>query len=454
VGVVIVAIIAVVLTSWVVPTISTAHAERAAAEQRYQFLNQGNENLLYDFNYLMWAMEENWPFFNLSISANGVDVHALADNVRRILSDPATEDMGPHAFLDFLRENFIWPINQLGHLNTTWRYQAYFNYVQVTSAWANHLGDTSTDINSQMELLTRPQVVMFYETLRDAGGSTLVNPADPPPSDPLPVYETAILEEGSIAYLAVSRMIAFWDDPNPMRRRIGEYGEMLLSFHEDIEGFEHLIIDMRGNPGGSYPHFTLFGIGPLLHELITLPAYIFYKGGDYSRMAREDHDLRIFGSDVPFVQHVASFDEPLPYLDTEMELPYVFYSTYAMGSAYELAQFSDFMRPEVLFNGTVWFLIDERTGSSAEAAVALMKLNNLATVVGEPSFGIFGTTSDPTQTSVALPNTGILVRMDVAYFTDIHGRPLQGYGLIPHYHNRPGMDALETVLAMIAEGAY
>jgi len=36
------------------------------------------------------------------------------------------------------------------------------------------------------------------------------------------------------------------------------------------------------------------------------------------------------------------------------------------------------------------------------------------------------------------------------YVTDRYGRPLEA-GTIPHYFNRPGMDALETVLAMIEE---
>jgi len=52
-----------------------------------------------------------------------------------------------------------------------------------------------------------------------------------------------------------------------------------------------------------------------------------------------------------------------------------------------------------------------------------------------------------------LYNTGIIIRFDPAFVTDFRGRPLE-YGIEPHYFNRPGMDALETVLAMIAEGAY
>jgi len=47
-----------------------------------------------------------------------------------------------------------------------------------------------------------------------------------------------------------------------------------------------------------------------------------------------------------------------------------------------------------------------------------------------------------------------MVRFDIAYYTDPYGRPFQGYGVQPHYRNRPGLDAMETVMALIEEGSY
>ena len=301
-----------------------------------------------------------------------------------------------------------------------------------------------------LALYNRPQTVMFYETLRVAGGSTLVHPDTQPPDESVPVYETAILEEGKIAYLAVNRMIHLWDDPRP-RRTIGQYEAMLHDFHGQIEGYDHLIIDLRGNSGGQNIHFFVFVVGPLLHEAIFFPVYVFYKDGEYSRSARENYDWRIFGSTHPFTQDAASFDGSLPYLDPEITLPYAFYSAHMISSSYDYSGWYDSIRAEVLFDGTIWMLVDEHTASAAEASAAMLKLNNLATIVGEATFGILGTLEDSTNALVSLPNTGIIVRMDIAYFTDTYGRPLQGYGITPHYFNRPGMDALETVLAMIAE---
>jgi len=418
-----------------------------------QFLNQGNEALLYDFNYLMHTLEENWPFFNLSKSANGVDIHEVADNVRRILTDPATEDIGTHEFIDFLRQHFFWEIGRIGHLSPIWQYQNYFEELNEYEWISRTMRFTPTNVAMFQELHARPQTVMFYETFRDAGGSTLVHYDTQRIEEArnLPVYETAILEEGSIAYLSVSRMISMWYDFRQGGRNMGQYEALLYEFHGQIEGFDHLIIDLRGNLGGVHQHFNVFVVAPLLREGINFPAYVFYKGGEYSRMARENHDLGMWGSTSPFVQHAANFAEPLPYLDTEIDLPYVFESAYMIAAGYMFVDWYASAREEVLFDGRVWVLTDENTGSAAESAVAMLKLNNLATVVGETTLGILGTMEDPTRMLMSLPNTGILISFDVAYFTDTLGRPLQGYGISPHYFNRPRLDALETVLAMIEE---
>jgi len=44
-----------------------------------------------------------------------------------------------------------------------------------------------------------------------------------------------------------------------------------------------------------------------------------------------------------------------------------------------------------------------------------------------------------------------MFRFDIGYFTDSYGRSLEEFGITPNYLNRPSMDALQTVLAMIEE---
>jgi len=51
----------------------------------------------------------------------------------------------------------------------------------------------------------------------------------------------------------------------------------------------------------------------------------------------------------------------------------------------------------------------------------------------------------------SLPRTEHIVGMDLFYITDETGRAMEEFPVEPHYFNRPGMDALDTVLAIIAE---
>jgi len=431
-------------------TVSYNRDQYAREQALYNFINQPNENYLYDFNHLMRVLDENWPFFSLSYSANGVDVHQVAARVRAILEDPATPPMTVHEFMDFLRINFTWEVGGIGHLNMMWQYQNYFSSIQDFSAIARNVrGDTPPNVAALQARYRMSQVAMFYETLRDIGGSPLSHPDTPViPAQQPPVYETAILEEDKIAYLRVNRMINTGEDRR--QGNMGIYEALLYNFHADIEGFEHLIIDLRGNPGGVGVHFDFFVMSPLLRDIIRLPAYIFYTAGDYSVTARQNHDLRMIGIFWPHELYPASPEFPLPYMDVAYK-PHINHSVAHISPGYVFVGGHASAREEVLFDGNIWLLIDERTASSAEAAAAMLKLNNLATVVGEPTNGIMGTWMDPTNTTIALPNTGMLWRIDIGYFTDLEGRPLQGYGIQPHYPNRPGMDALETVLVMIEE---
>ena len=101
------------------------------------------------------------------------------------------------------------------------------------------------------------------------------------------------------------------------------------------------------------------------------------------------------------------------------------------------------------FEGKIWLLTCHLMSSGAQLASWVIKESGIATLVGDITRGVWG----GVRTNVALPYSGIIFSMDTMYITDSHGRVLEA-GTIPHYFNRDGMDALETVLAMISEGMY
>ena len=103
------------------------------------------------------------------------------------------------------------------------------------------------------------------------------------------------------------------------------------------------------------------------------------------------------------------------------------------------------------FKGKIWILTDGRTISAGEISAATAKESGFATVVGENTGGAFG---GYTAAFVDLPNTGIIMRYDYGYITDLHGRSIEEHGVAPNIYNRPGLDAYQTVMALIAEGNY
>jgi len=394
-----------------------------------RFHNMSRETMLEDFDYLMEALEDSWPFFNLSVSANDVDVRGLADNMRVLIMDHDVEIDGPHGFLDLLREHFIWPIDQLGHLRAIWQYRDFFDslYGSVREfEWGVQHGFEFIFDSSGMnlEFLTRPEVAMFYQTLRDAGGSDLIPEGAGTQTGHTSVLEVDILEEGSIAYLNINRMIHMWWDPRGAGARMGRYEAVLYNFYNNIKGFDHLIIDLRGNPGGMSLHFDVFVAGPLLAESITFPGYVFFKGGQYSSDVMENFDPRAFGLNMQLERMAAEFVEPLPYMDRNIDFEHAFTSEYKIYAGHYYSEWFASMGDEVAFDGKIWVLTDERTASAAEAAAAIFKYTNIATIVGEETRGIMGTMYDATSALISLPNTGIILRFDVAYFTNPYGRAL------------------------------
>jgi hypothetical protein len=97
------------------------------------------------------------------------------------------------------------------------------------------------------------------------------------------------------------------------------------------------------------------------------------------------------------------------------------------------------------FNGEIWLLVDGLSASASVMAAKIAVNTGFATVVGEPTSVITGVA----HTFAALPNTGILFRIDLGYTTDQYGRSIEEFGIIPQIPNAPGMDALETVLSII-----
>ena len=246
-----------------------------------------------------------------------------------------------------------------------------------------------------------------------------------------------ILVPDEIAYVSFNHFFNFSPENILLDQNI------LFPFYYEIQNFNHLIFDFRGHFGGFTNIISELIIGPLIKEPLEGEIHQFVRGHVLERLDNQDEffnlgfisldDSEVFSaSDFARERGMVHFNQA----DLEL-LDYAVVTTYTIEP----------VEADFNFDGKIWILVDGRTASAGELAALFAMNTGFATVVGTNTMGIM-----PAATAhVVLPNTGIVFRFDVGYFTDAYGRSLEEFGITPNYLNRPGMDALQTVLAMIEE---
>jgi hypothetical protein len=443
---------------------------------------EANQEFLEDLDYMLYVLQENFGLFDVAYWARGVDINAIIEDIRaEVISNP---DMTTSEFYTALEVNFA-PLRNMGHFAFI-SPSLHRSIVHDPTAWHHWFFSESA-----LDRLSYPHVLAFYEAEMDAWEYVLseVNLARLAQSADLVVdiltwhgeYElaaeyiqaleakdaenavkifgameeirfnapnviTKTLEEGRIAYLTFDSFwhMAYTGSPIDMQ---------IQDFFEEIRDYEHLIIDLRRTGGGDVANFTTYIMGPNIDAHTRVDGFVFYRYGPYvapyaippfAAMRLVTNWSVRPATLSPIDEKLAGLNLPQLNMDDMQRMDYGF-SVSISQSARRLARFDN----QPAFNGQIWLLTGPHMGSAVQIAAWVAKESGFATLVGEITGGVLG----GPRTFIALPNSGIAFQMDLFYITDAHGRPLEA-GTIPHYFNRPGMDALETVLAMIAEGLW
>ena len=260
---------------------------------------------------------------------------------------------------------------------------------------------------------------------------------------------TRILEDQKIAYLAMPTFFGGFGAPTI---HVAYYEEKIFNFYHEIQGFQHLIVDLRGNLGGFWEYIFRMVVAPNISETAIADGFVF--------LIRDTYNMRFVSGAMNLHNNLRGI-RGTPGTDT-MTVAEILEGFYLpelnVSDMYRLDygfQIQTFVHPRRLtwfdyrpaFDGKIWLLTDRHMYSAAELVARFVQETGFATLVGEVTGGAFG----GRFTRRTLPNSPLRIDFDLFYITDSRGRPLEA-GTIPHHFNRPGMDALETTLALIAEG--
>lgn len=397
-----------------------------------------------DLDYMRRVLEENFPFWGVAYRERGVDIAEIFDDMRSVIHN--TNDMTEIEFNALLIRSFR-PLRGVAHFSVNRRFrEATPDGVPPFAAMLIELY-TEDPIDMRQYLISalgQELAELFIEALRDEDVGEIMR------LNELALYiiesrenvNIEIIEGGRIAYLSVDSFLV-------SNAQIFVEERKIFGFFEEIQDFEHLIIDLRKNGGGRYD-YGLRLISALIQDTHIVDAFVFVNDGDSALAIMAPPDTR-----WPFYRkgftEIENELRPISEMMKEYELPELNNSD-AERMSYGFrahARISPSSMRHSGFKGEIWLLTSRNISSAAQITTWLFKETGLATLVGDVTGGNYG----GERITRVLPNTGIPFLFDSLYITDHNGRPLEA-GTIPHHFNHPGMDAMETVLALIAEGKY
>lgn len=324
------------------------------------------EEKLEDFEYMYNLLKDNYPFFEVNKRVNGIDWLSNKDDYIERVKNTKTDD-------EFINElsHIVSELND-GHTHVVHKDSFKWFYSTYTNTEHKRLFKPWSDVLKDKIVLHRYE---FDESQADKVESEGYF------GNRFPAYKTDILLPGEVAYLYIKSMDG---------GRVEEDGKEIRKFYEEIKDYEKLIIDIRGNSGGSDMYWMKNVIEPLAKEPLTAENYIFIRG-EYNKPFYKARRINL----KPIDRINESILDKIPSEITEDF------------DSYYISSRSIKPNDPIDFKGDIYLLVDRIVYSSAESFAAFCKDTRFATLVGEPTGG-GGAGIDPFL--FYLPNSGIVIR--------------------------------------------
>ena len=376
------------------------------------------EQKLSDFNTLCAVLDESYPFWN-EVGQAGIDKEEVYNRYR---ADTAATETDIEYFK--LIHSFLNEFKGFGHLSVLDGYM-YGIYMDSISE-SNHLlsGREEESIAPLRKVLENPVSSNTYglldqshEGFRSTIGLKEEYRNQSAENEPRPVEVTAsIYEDGKAAYIKIGS----FELTNYQKHQVA-----LENFFSQIADVPNLIIDLRGNSGGSDLYWENLIVQPNAKENLTSERLFLFNQNEVTEGYISA--LKIATDEI------GSLPKPL-------------WSQYEDLFTHYTTDITEFKAAEHPYPGTVWVLVDDKVYSSAENFVAFCKNTGFATLIGT-STGGDGGIADPLL--VSLPNSGLIIRFSAFYGLNEDGNGNEANGTEPDIKISENEDALEKCLSLL-----
>ena len=374
------------------------------------------DQALYDYDTMWQLLEDNFPFFPYIETELGVEWENVKAVYREEMKTVAEQGIVSQEKFITVIDTCLAEFSSVGHLFTI-QPQLYGRFLK------EYEEREASPYESIYTLINNAKSEQFYKSYAALSGVS----ADENIGNVIaPVIETDF--KNGIPYLRVPSFSGWTDDT---------YSQ-ILDFIAEVSGAEHLIIDIRGNRGGSTAAWMNGLVAPLISESLSYTSYMGVKTGALNlfmnpKLVVDQEQYTVHSSDrwvdfLPekYVQYAQEIDAIVESVSTILPL-----------ADHEPCQFEK-----------VWLLVDERCYSASDQFAHFCKTTGFATLVGTFTGGN-GIGAQPFV--AALPNTGLCIYYE-AYLGFNYGGGCNGIlGTAPDVYSSTSKNALTVCLNAIAE---
>ena len=348
------------------------------------------EQKLEDFEFLYNSIIEDYPYLEVNKRKYGVDWASKKEEYIELIK---TTNNFEQCLKDILADLNNDHTNILDATTIKNHIEIYKNLKQKSRAKFN------------LKTLENPLVSKIY----NINNSTSINVEE----QEIVQVENAVvgdIVEGKVASIYIPKMLNDYV--------MEKDKELIEGYLEDIKGYQALVIDIRGNTGGSGPYWTDFLLPKILKTEEKATTYMFTKGSEYIKDFL-DVATGIFYK-IPKVEDLdtSSLTNLPPEVLTDFE--------YYIKNDITIKPSKD----SIKFDGNIYLLVDGGVFSAAEGLAIFAKESGFATIIGQQTKGDGGGFEILYK---MLPNSGYIYSFPGEMATSSDGTSSEEYGTTPDY---------------------